>query len=333
MPKKLLIHVGYPKTATTTLQDGLFLPLHKGGYINFLGRSRNSNSDYFEQAGTFSRSLFKDNELDDHILKFSSDVLNILSEETLTFPTFLKEKQWKSSLTKSTEFPSAIQNKLKGKVDDIEILVTIRNQPSLIYSLYVTKYRYFLDDIKPSVPSNSLFEADGSFKKDLFSIYYFSEVLKKYADTFGKDKLHIVLFEDFKADKNSYYQQLAKIIDVEKDLVEKSLNGVHHRKKEELKSGYKREFKDYTRTGQIVRKMEDSFFKFDSVKKLEKKYNSNKYVTFVKNNYLTNKRVYSIPKLTTEQKESIINEFKESNLELANEFNLNTEKLKNFNYI
>ena len=33
----LLIHVGYPKTATTTLQEALFSYLNSQGHINYLG--------------------------------------------------------------------------------------------------------------------------------------------------------------------------------------------------------------------------------------------------------------------------------------------------------
>lgn len=36
--KNLIIHIGYPKTATTTLQFSLFTDLHKAKEINFLGK-------------------------------------------------------------------------------------------------------------------------------------------------------------------------------------------------------------------------------------------------------------------------------------------------------
>ena len=36
--RKLYVHVGFPKTGTTTIQSKLFYPLHLAGKINFLGR-------------------------------------------------------------------------------------------------------------------------------------------------------------------------------------------------------------------------------------------------------------------------------------------------------
>ena len=36
-PQRIVLHIGYPKTATTTLQKHVFLPWHKGGKVNYLG--------------------------------------------------------------------------------------------------------------------------------------------------------------------------------------------------------------------------------------------------------------------------------------------------------
>ena len=39
--KKVILHIGYPKTGTTTLQESVFKNLHQAKLINYLGRSRN----------------------------------------------------------------------------------------------------------------------------------------------------------------------------------------------------------------------------------------------------------------------------------------------------
>ena len=39
---KLLLHIGLHKTATTSFQHNICLPLHKKGRINFLGAVRNN---------------------------------------------------------------------------------------------------------------------------------------------------------------------------------------------------------------------------------------------------------------------------------------------------
>jgi len=42
--KELILHVGYPKTGTTTFQDSLFFNLKDN--INYLGITKAANSDY-----------------------------------------------------------------------------------------------------------------------------------------------------------------------------------------------------------------------------------------------------------------------------------------------
>lgn len=39
--KKVILHIGYPKIGTTTLQESVFKNLHQAKLINYLGRSRN----------------------------------------------------------------------------------------------------------------------------------------------------------------------------------------------------------------------------------------------------------------------------------------------------
>jgi hypothetical protein len=51
----LLLHIGYPKTATTTLQDGLFVKLHQAGKINYIGKAI-QNVPYLFANGVKQRS-------------------------------------------------------------------------------------------------------------------------------------------------------------------------------------------------------------------------------------------------------------------------------------
>jgi hypothetical protein len=54
--KKLIVHIGYPKTATTTLQTDVFYNLYKSGKINFLGKA----------------SIAKDSVIDNRVKLFGS---------------------------------------------------------------------------------------------------------------------------------------------------------------------------------------------------------------------------------------------------------------------
>lgn len=331
--KKLIVHIGYPKTATTTLQDGLFIGLHDKGIINYLGRSREADSDQFEQAGILSRSLFKGTELSNNDINLSSDLLNILSEETLTFPTFYKEKQWKRNLINSVDFPEAMHQALRNKIGKVKILVTIRSQQELIYSLYITKYRMFLDDEVYNRPDKFLFNEDGTFKRDLFSIYNYSDVLNKYAAVFGKNNIHILLFEDFKSNPELFIQKLSDLIGVDKTTVKPLLSGVHHRKKKKANSGYLKEVRKMNNFGKVLENIEHNIFNIKGLRRFKSNYDSSNLIKKVKKRFLAKKDVIIIPKLTSDQKRIIFEEFKTSNEKLSEEFGIDKQKLKNYNYI
>lgn len=331
--KKLIVHIGYPKTATTTLQDGLFIGLHDKGIINYLGRSREADSDQFEQAGILSRSLFKGTELAKNDIHLSSDLLNILSEETLTFPTFYKEKQWKRNLVNSVDFPEAMHQSLRDKTGKLKILVTIRSQQELIYSLYITKYRMFLDDEAYNRPDKFLFNKDGTFKRDLFSIYNYSDVLNKYAEVFGINNIHILLFEDFKSNPELFIQKLSDLMGVDEAKVKPLLSGVHHRKKKKASSGYLKEVRKTNNFGKALENIEHFVFNIKGLGRYKRNYDSIHLITKIKKRFLTERDEFIIPKLTSDQKRIIFEEFKSSNAKLSEEFGIDKQKLKYYEYI
>lgn len=329
---KLILHIGYPKTATTTLQNGLFLNLHQNGHINYLGRSKYSKTTQFKQANIFSRSLFKNNTLEENDIALSSELVNLISEETLTFPTFYKEKQFKRQLANSFEFPGKINEKLKQFTSDIQIVVTLRSQQDLIYSLYATKYGAFSKDQHNDNPQKHIFDINNKIKKELFSIYDFSELLKKYAEFFGKDNVGILLFEDFKYDKEYYINELSKCLNIDKSIINSNFSEVHYRKSKKTDSGTIVHFREKRLLGKAIKKFEKYIFYKNRFNRLEDFYEKNKTVSKLKKRLTINKNCV-IPKLTNEQKNIILNEFKESNIKLASEFGLDKEKLQKYNYI
>lgn len=89
--KRLLLHLGYPKSASTTLQNGLFYELHKNNVTNFIGKAWESG--YYGPAGSkkkykaWLRTISGDQSLPSRLVpnrlpvRFSDDKLNVMSEE------------------------------------------------------------------------------------------------------------------------------------------------------------------------------------------------------------------------------------------------------------
>lgn len=152
--KKLLLHIGYPKTATTSMQLNLFSKLHEENKVNFLGNS---------ESGTFKKNIILDDlflrqilipgyyssienyDLHDRLKEkrgylsglLDKDLTNILSSEHIIgFSIFNSHCHH--------NFPKRIRE-IFGNTDevDIRILISIRKQDSLISSIY-NYYKFVL---------------------------------------------------------------------------------------------------------------------------------------------------------------------------------------------
>ena len=82
--KKLIVHIGYSKTGTTTMQKGLFVKLQNEGLINYLGIAYKDNNNNFRQASIIRDYLIFNQEFNTDDIYISSQKLNVLSNEFFT---------------------------------------------------------------------------------------------------------------------------------------------------------------------------------------------------------------------------------------------------------
>ncbi|UZJ41952.1 sulfotransferase domain-containing protein [Prosthecochloris sp. SCSIO W1101] len=211
---KVLIHIGLPKTATTTFQRHLFHGLHEEGYINFLGRySTFDKDDYYNPLNDVLKSLFVDNEIDfmgkvtlykKHIKNLIvCDKLNVLSEEKLTmFEAHSNEVVFE-------------RLKILFSGCHIEIVLFLRNQVDLMYSYYVEMYRskYFGDRNNSSFGKycDRILNDSCCDERRLYEYYRLIDVL---IVNFGPDKVHVFLFEEFLCDLEKVLKEFSRILHV-----------------------------------------------------------------------------------------------------------------------
>ena len=298
--KKLLIHLGYPKAASTTLQNGLFLHLHKMNTINFLGRAwecgffgpAENKKDYKTwfryvlENGAESESFDGEGKI---AIEFSDDKLNLLSEGL-----FITNEKHVDKFV----IPEKIAGHFRDKVDEIELLFVIRNQQTLIMSDFVQNYK----KMKRQTFAEYLNKRIYNPKKKRFKIFYFHDLISRYAEFMGKENIHIIFFEDLAHDKKKFYRELGEILNVQDDLVQAVLDKAYLNKTPQKEKGH------------VVRKI-------------------GQMSLGQRIGQAVLKRKIVVPVIKEEEEILIFNSFSSNNLMLAEEFNLDKERMKKYGYI
>lgn len=320
---KVLIHFGFPKTGTSTLQREVFNPLHEKRKINYLGRKsfyyKELNKkepygfleNYWTQGITFDRS---DLQLEEH-------KLNVFSNEEFTLPTsYFKKKV--GLHPDHNSLPKLLSEIFAG--DEVQIVVTLRKQPDWIYSLYVQYYsRFFLNTDEDTISEHLKLEEIENFRKE-WQLAYYDTYLKNIYEHFDRKKVKVLFFEDFLQKSPDFIGYWAETLQTSVEKMKASLYQIHHRKKEKAAMGYKVEIYD-SKPKQLRKTL--SMIKQTLIKIPFLKSRLSKYTW--KNTPIDN---VVVDKLTQQEKEFIFNEFKNSNQNLV-KLGLDESKLKKYGYL
>lgn len=352
--KKIVIHIGYPKTATTTLQDNVFYQLHELEKINFLGKAFDGKvmTDKIEMVRYLLKALrFDEGSLfpfqvntnlssleeqfcQDEILSvrglLKSNIVNILSMEGCLFVTPSSGIKFKKMV------PRALKTIFDDGKTEIKILVSLRAQGKLMQSYYVQAYTEFFAKEKEFDTPSKLFFDDSQVLKlktgEYSEIFNFYNVVSWYSQIFGKENVKILLFEDLINDRAYYISQLAEICDVEDELINSYLENQKPLNVKRRKDG------EY-----VLREYNYNFFirmllRLEKLLKLEKIFpkdflKSNTPSRNFFKNLLGKKELLEVPELTFDQKKAIFEFYKKSNMFLGTQFGISAEKLKKYKYI
>lgn len=175
---KFFVHIGLPKTATSTLQTDVF-PKLQDGRLKYIGvdgyRREGKSSELYYQ---FMASVESGREIESIRIKISdslreSDIL--LSEEMLTVSS--ATVPWQDKLDRVAEILSGF---------DYTVIIGVREPVSAMFSYYVELYPRFakMGFVKSAMSHNDMF------------IYHYEKLLQILIHAFGTERLHFVRFED-----------------------------------------------------------------------------------------------------------------------------------------
>lgn len=210
---KTIIHIGMPRAASTYFQKVVF-PKIEG--ITFLG------IDTAHYGHTFQKIMYQDDSAF-NLEEIRKELDTLCGKTTLiSNEVFVGQSRFMSSSNRTRT-----ADRFRLLFPDAEILIVLRNQASLIQSLYAigvyagytgseNDYVKFTESSahNPSTPENypSLEEGEATGQ------YFYTELIKTYTDRF--QKTHVVLFEDFKDNPKRFLSELSDKLELKFDEIQ-----------------------------------------------------------------------------------------------------------------
>lgn len=337
--KEVLLHIGYPKTATTTLQEEIFVKLHEQGKINYLGRTiksthtRDGKSLFsgIDWVWHFRQHYIAGKALKKCSISLSLNKLNVISDEDLTFHDFFHNAQFDKEVDLNF-LPAKIKNILGNDVN-VQVLMTLRNQTDLIFSSFLQKVGLVKANIGDCSFSDYL-ENKYLYKNksqiEHLENYNFIKMASRWESVFSK-KINILLFEDLKEDKEFFFAGLSSLLKIPLDELLELADQKHYRKRDKSNANIISHYFELTKLGRIFA----WFASKDSLKLfLARRYymRFSFFLKYEKKLFLKRKKFY-VSKPTESDCKIIIDMFHESNLVFARKNKLDINKLKKYNYL
>ena len=215
---RLLLHIGLPKTATTSFQNNVLHELHKQEKINFLGRFSDLDKKHDIAISKIIKRISKKVMCKAEMEKLKKDAkkpltsrkLNVLSEESLGTSLHLTRRLEDVLFRLSEVFSSC----------DIKLLVSLRSPVDIIFSRYVENYAMYkyshLGKRLDTFENFSKYLLENNNSEMLFEFLYENHL--HLIDKYFNDKT-VLLFEDLKHDEDSYFLSLSNSLGIDKNKI------------------------------------------------------------------------------------------------------------------
>jgi hypothetical protein len=227
--RPVVLHVGYPKTATTSMQVGLF---EKSGQFNYLGKFLPDHNfktadllDLVWSCQTHGRAQWRatrDRLKGAVAAAIGKDrKLPVLSTENMIHP-------WSQS-------PDVVAARLKEIFPEARVVMVIREQVSLLHSWYRWHGGYgqylfvnkFIDEMCefPLSLNDWMHYQFRAPDRNVIGCLDYDDVTAAYAEQYGAGNVHVLCFEQLRRDPRTFCDALAGVLEVKPQLVFDTLTG------------------------------------------------------------------------------------------------------------
>jgi hypothetical protein len=230
----VVVHVGFPKTGSSTLQKALFGPLSDEGIIRLFTWRQNNDSEPLEERP--SSRLFNGLPILESYLSFSKSTTNVISDESFTAPVKLRRHNFGAGIASPWTFPLEIKRQIRdrwGLEARLIWLVVFRNQAELIYSQYVEEFNLKRRGV------DILFDENGGLSLDGYDIYRFGDYLELLNEvSSGTDKVVPLFYEELREDSAKFSDRLASACGFSFDRVKDVMANARNNERQKTSKGY-----------------------------------------------------------------------------------------------
>lgn len=229
---RLFLHVGYPKTASTTLQKHLFA---RHPDLFYLGRP------FAEPIAAIEKDILTaDAERFDQRLSESQAAVRAALAAAgarpalLSHEGFLRATRYDGHDVRRTAerlhrlFAGALE-----QADEIGVVIVVRNQADLILSHFVQFVKGRQSDLDAY-----LVAALEDPRSGLLSSLFYDDIADLYAGLFGRAKVNVLAFESLVDDPAAFFGRLCGILGIDGELGMRLVAGKHEKRKAQGEASY-----------------------------------------------------------------------------------------------
>lgn len=219
MPPQLVLHLGYPKTATTTLQIHLF-PNHPE--IFYLGKKTGTNDYIAPPMFTLMNQLIN---AQSHVYEGGHALRNLVrsylnGERTVVISNEALIHPWAVDI-------ATVARRAHEAFSPCKITIVIREQRDMLWSFYrahgsLGQYLFlqtgdgFTTDFKlPLSAADWIWLQMHQFNKNFSATLLYNEVIKVYDELFGREHVHVLLYEEMRLDLPSFVRRLSGTLGID----------------------------------------------------------------------------------------------------------------------
>lgn len=223
-----VIHIGFPKTGTTTLQTHLFAK-HPG--IHYLGKPYRDDDlkEMISRLVMRESTVYTTENLKQYINKHLARGLEtgknvfLISDETFVSAAKVRDK-------------GVVAHRLKDLFPAAKILVTIRDQMDAVKSGYIGGGR-LLGNVPGKYKSIIISFKDwleickNMYHGDFVNNIVYFDTIDYYARLFGKENICVLLFEEFVKNKGEFILKLSQFLNIDPEISRGLIQNAHENKR------------------------------------------------------------------------------------------------------